>query len=58
MPENPRDEKLRCAYCGDVIGAYEPIIVVIDGEAQKTSRDAEQRHDRDLGECYHQDCYP
>ena len=28
----------RCAKCGDVVGAYEPVVVVIDGEhAGRTS---------------------
>jgi hypothetical protein len=54
---DPTPEKPHCAHCGDVIGAYEPMIVVVDGEPRKTSATAE--HDRDLhpGDCYHAACY-
>ena len=31
------DEKLRCALCGDVIGVYEPAVIVVDGVAHATA---------------------
>jgi hypothetical protein len=33
---------LRCQDCEDVIGVYEPMIVLIDGQARSTSRAAEK----------------
>lgn len=44
-----------CQDCGEVIGVYEPSIVLREGEAQETSRAAQ---DGQLcGELYHRDCY-
>jgi hypothetical protein len=51
------DEKLHCASCGDVIGAYEPLIVLLDGLARDTSKAAETDDGGPLGECYHRACY-
>jgi hypothetical protein len=45
-----------CRHCNDVIGVYEPMVVVIDGQAHTTSRAAEQVSDR-AGERYHRDCH-
>jgi hypothetical protein len=50
-------EPLRCRACGDVIGVYEPMIVLTDGQARNTSRAAEKSTARPLGECYHHACY-
>jgi hypothetical protein len=48
---------LRCDLCSDVIGVYEPLIVLIDGQVVETSRAAYQ-HAGALGEgCYHRTCY-
>jgi hypothetical protein len=51
------DEQLHCAYCGDVIGAYEPLVVLLDGRARSTSKAAETDNDGPLGECYHRACF-
>jgi hypothetical protein len=51
------DEKLRCASCGDVIGAYEGLVALLDGWARSTSRAAEADNGGPLGECYHRACY-
>jgi len=48
---------LRCGHCKDVIGVYEPIIVLRDGQALSTSRGAELRVAGDMNECYHRDCW-
>jgi hypothetical protein len=52
------DETLRCRRCGDVIGVYEPMILLEDGKARETSRAAEPdvdgRGDRFHGYCYEQ----
>ncbi|MGH2911851.1 MAG: hypothetical protein ACRDJ3_05185 [Solirubrobacteraceae bacterium] len=58
MQGHPTEDKPRCARCGDVIGAYEPMIVVIDGEPRKVPRGPERDSDQQLGERYHHDCYP
>lgn len=47
----------RCRHCKDVIGAYEPIVVVRDGRPHQTSRTAEQGLASDVSECYHSACY-
>ena len=50
------DEKLRCVCCGDVIGAYEPLVVCLDGRARGTSKMAEP-DDGAEREYYHRACY-
>jgi hypothetical protein len=40
-----------------VIGAYEPLIVLLDGLARDTSKAAETDDGGPLGECYHRACY-
>jgi hypothetical protein len=46
-----------CDHCADVIGVYEPAVVIIRGEMRETSRAVEP----DLGEKsakrYHRACY-
>jgi hypothetical protein len=49
------DEKLRCDRCGDVIGAYEPLVVLHDGRALDTSKT--EMDGIPVGECYHHACY-
>jgi hypothetical protein len=46
---------LRCEHCDDVIGVYEPMTVVDQGQPRTTSRVIEP----DVGEleCYHALCY-
>jgi hypothetical protein len=47
----------RCACCDDVIGVYEPVVVVEDGGARKTSYAAEPELAREEGKHYHDACY-
>lgn len=57
-PEHPSGEQWRCARCADLIGAYEPIVTVQNGQARQTSRTAELRTGRRLpSEHYHEACY-
>ena len=48
---------LRCEHCGDVIGIYEPLIVLTDREARETSRAADPDLHTSHGEHYHRACY-
>lgn len=55
---HPRpQDKLRCGHCGDVIGAYEPMVAMIDGVAQKTSKASAMAGGPALGDCYHAHCF-
>jgi hypothetical protein len=59
-PEQPLLERARprCVVCGEVIGSYEPMILVQDGKPRKTSTAAEREGAWQTGECYHAACYP
>jgi hypothetical protein len=57
MRGTPKDEKLRCVSCGEVIGAYERLVALRDGRARSTSKAAETDSGGQLGECYHHACY-
>jgi len=50
-------EIMRCRHCGDVIGAYEPLVALRDGQPQVGSRLTLE--DRQWGEaaCYHRRCF-
>jgi hypothetical protein len=46
-----------CAHCGDVIGVYEPTVILLDGACRVTSRAAEpDAVDKALAR-YHRTCY-
>jgi hypothetical protein len=49
--------RMTCDHCADVIGVYEPIVVVIDNEARETSRAAEPMIVSERGERYHRACF-
>jgi hypothetical protein len=47
-----------CAYCGEVIGVYEPMVVVVDGEVRETSEAAGQTAaEVEDAIRYHRACY-
>jgi hypothetical protein len=46
----------RCHRCRDVIGVYEPMILLADGAARETSRAAEPDA-ATRGDSYHGSCY-
>jgi hypothetical protein len=48
----------RCAACQDVIGVYEPAVVILDGVARHTSRAADRSLRGADEPCYHLACYP
>lgn len=57
MQGRPGGEQWHCARCGELIGAYEPMIVVENGRARRSSRTAELRAGRLASEHYHEACY-
>jgi hypothetical protein len=48
-------EFLSCAYCGDRIGVYEPIVVVRDGRRTALAREPELRR-QSRSEVIHERC--
>jgi hypothetical protein len=51
------NETWRCHQCGDVIGMYEPLITLVDGQPRETSRAVAQSTAVVGEECYHRACY-
>jgi hypothetical protein len=51
------EPRLICDHCADVIGVYEPVVVVSDCEVRNTSRAAEPALGLEHGELYHRACY-
>jgi hypothetical protein len=48
---------VRCQHCEGVIRVAEPMIMLADGQALKTSRAGERDTGGLAGECYHPACY-
>ena len=48
---------LRCQLCGDVIGMYEPLILLTNHAVRETSRTAEPGLAATAGDHYHSECY-
>lgn len=46
----------RCCQCGEVIGMYEPMVVLAGSQSHTTSRAAHVHSDQD-GQIYHRACY-
>jgi hypothetical protein len=49
-------QSMRCRLCDEVIGVYEPLVVLLDGVPRRTSRpvaEAEQL----IAPCFHADCF-
>lgn len=46
-----------CASCGEVVGVYEPLVLVIGGEIRETSWAAEPKDDALAGVWYHEACH-
>jgi hypothetical protein len=51
------NRRLICDRCAEVIGVYEPLVVVLDGDARETSRAAEPTVGTEPAERYHRTCY-
>jgi hypothetical protein len=50
-------QRTTCDHCAEVIGVYEPVVLVIDGKARVTSQAAEPTISSVPGERYHHACY-
>ena len=50
-------EDLRCHHCSEVIGVYEPMVVLQDGVPVRTSRAASEVKPRGGEPCFHSDCF-
>ena len=48
---------LTCRHCEDVIGVYEPMIVLCNEHARRTSRAAEPDVGEKIGEYYNHACF-
>jgi len=48
---------LRCRRCGDVIGVYEPLVMLVEGRIYETSRAHDPSAAESLGDHYHRSCY-
>lgn len=55
------EEPLRCDFCGDVIGVYEPMVVVTAGRPRSTSLLIERSREDDPPEppvqMFHHSCF-
>ena len=49
--------RMRCSHCGDVVGAYEPLVVHENGAVRHTSRAAEAGRPMAVDAVYHWGCY-
>ncbi len=50
-------DPLRCGHCQEVIGVYEPMIVLSDGVPVRTSRAAAKDDESLVGEHFHLRCF-
>jgi hypothetical protein len=51
------EQPLKCQVCGDVIGAYEPLLMLTKWSVRETSLAAEPRIHETPGDHYHRACY-
>jgi hypothetical protein len=50
-------ERTACRRCKDVIGVYEPMVVLADGHTRETSAAREPEAFASDHECYHRVCF-
>ena len=50
-------ERMACHRCKDVIGVYEPMVVLADGRVRETSLAREPGVRASDHECYHRACF-
>ncbi len=53
----PSEEHATCRHCRDVIGVYEPMVVLLDGETLLTSRAASDGNIPQDTHRYHKACF-
>jgi hypothetical protein len=51
------DQPMKCGRCGDVIGVYEPLVLLAAGQARTSSAAAEPQIGDGAGELFHRACY-
>ena len=51
------DHPMKCEHCGDVIGVYEPLVLLNDGCVRTTSAAAEPHLGEMPGVLFHSACY-
>jgi hypothetical protein len=51
------EQPMKCGHCGEVIGVYEPLVLLDDGEARTTSAAAEPQIGEQPGVLFHRACY-
>jgi hypothetical protein len=54
---DPLPPRLRCRHCGDVIGAYEPMVVETHQGPRETSLAADPALYETEHPCFHRACY-
>jgi hypothetical protein len=57
QPRFPSEMPPRCQYCGDVLGVYEPVILIHNGLPHVTSRAAQAHLFPTTDPGYHKACY-
>ena len=57
LQDAPIEGIRKCGHCGDVIGAYESMVILSDGRAHRTSRAGADESMLAAGECYHAECF-
>jgi len=55
--QRPAARRVICDRCGEVIGVYEPAVLVVNDRACNTSFAAEPTLLAQAGACFHRGCY-
>lgn len=50
-------DTLRCRHCRDVIGVYEPMVVLLEHQPVRTSRTTVAAEQLAAEPCFHASCY-
>jgi hypothetical protein len=50
-------DRLNCSYCSEVIGIYEPMITLSEGDVRETSLAVDPNGGVRANHCYHRACY-
>ncbi len=55
--QSPSPSRPRCQHCGEIIGVYEPLVLVREGTPYTTSIAAEAHLFPTVEACYQRACY-